>query len=121
MRLSAPRLDRRLHFVHRRRRRNVLRFQSMHLRLLAGAPCLIPRGRAIDGYFPDGSVVLTADPGDEAAIARGLVRLVREEAAFKARLAELGTSGRLALLTRPAIRDSYLGALAEMLLGHEEA
>jgi glycosyltransferase involved in cell wall biosynthesis len=82
--------------------------------LLAGAPCLIPRGRAIEGYFIDGSVVLAADPGDEAGIARGLVRLVREEAAFKARLAELGRSGGLALLTRPAIRASYLGALEEI-------
>ena len=62
--------------------------------LLAGAPCLIPRGRAIDGYFADGSVVLAADPEDEAEIARGLVRLVREETAFKERLAALGACGR---------------------------
>jgi glycosyltransferase involved in cell wall biosynthesis len=82
--------------------------------LLAGAPCLIPRGRAIDGYFADGSVVLAASPEDEAGIARALVRLVQEEAAFKARLAELGRAGGLALLTRPAIRASYLGALAEV-------
>ena len=82
--------------------------------LLAGAPCLIPRGRAIDGYFADGSVVLAADPEDEAGIAGGLLRLVREEAAFKERLAELGRAGGLALLTRPAIRDNYLGALAEV-------
>jgi glycosyltransferase involved in cell wall biosynthesis len=82
--------------------------------LLAGAPCLIPRGRAIDGYFAEGSVVLAADPEDEGEIARGLVRLVREEAAFKARLAELGAAGGLALLTRPAIRASYLGALEEI-------
>jgi glycosyltransferase involved in cell wall biosynthesis len=82
--------------------------------LLAGLPCLIPRGRAIDGYFPEGSVVLAADPEDEAEIAAGLVRLLREEAAFKARLAELGRTGGLALLTRPAIRASYLGALEEI-------
>ena len=82
--------------------------------LLAGAPCLIPRGRAIDGYFAEGSVVLAADPEDEGEIARGLVRLVREEAAFKERLAALGCSGGLAFLTRPAIRASYLDALAEV-------
>lgn len=82
--------------------------------LLAGAPCLIPRGRAIDGYFRDGSVVLTADPDDEAGIAGGLVRLVREEADFKGRLAALGAAGGLGLLTRPTIRDSYLGALEEI-------
>src|SRR5690606_36244129 len=57
--------------------------------LLAGAPCLIPRGRAIDGYFAEGSAVLSADPKDEAKITRGLVRLVREEHEFKSRLAEL--------------------------------
>ena len=83
--------------------------------LLAGAPCLIPRGRAIDGYFPEGSVVLAANPEDEAEIARNLVRLVHEEAAFKNRLAELGRAGGLALLTRPAIRASYLDALAEVM------
>jgi glycosyltransferase involved in cell wall biosynthesis len=82
--------------------------------LLAGAPCLIPRGRAIDGYFAEGTVLLAADPEDEAGIASALVRLVREEGAFKARLAELGRAGGLDLLTRPAIRDSYLGALAEV-------
>lgn len=81
--------------------------------LLAGAPCLIPRGRAIDGYFTEGSVVLTADPEDEAEIARGLVRLVREEAELKARLAALGASGGLDFLTRAAIRATYLEALAE--------
>lgn len=82
--------------------------------LLAGAPCLFPRGRAIDGYFPEGTVVLGADPESEEEIAGALVRLVREERAFKGRLAELGASGGLAFLTRPAIRDSYLGALAEI-------
>src|SRR5690606_6795883 len=82
--------------------------------LLAGAPCLIPRGRAIDGYFAEGSVVLSADPKDEAEIARCLVRLLREEGAFKARLAEAGASGGLELMTRAAIRDRYLAALASI-------
>jgi glycosyltransferase involved in cell wall biosynthesis len=82
--------------------------------LLAGAPCLIPRGRAIDGYFAEGSVVLAADPQDEAEIARGLARLVREEAAFKARLATLGAAGGLKFLTREAIRGTYLEALSEI-------
>ena len=56
----------------------------------AGTPCLISCGRAIDGHFENDSVMLTADPVGEAEIARGLVRLVREEDAFNARLAELG-------------------------------
>lgn len=82
--------------------------------LLAGAPCLIPRGRAIDGYFEDGSVVLSADPEDEAEIAAALLRLVREEEDFKTRLGQLGTAGGLEFMTRDTIRDRYLGALASL-------
>lgn len=80
--------------------------------LLAGAPCLIPRGRAIDGYFEDGSVVIAADPGDGAAIVDGLVRLVREQPALKRRLAELGARGGLEFLRRDTIAQTYLGAIA---------
>lgn len=87
--------------------------------LLAGAPCLIPRGRAIDGYFTEGSVVVAADPGDEAEIAAGLVALARDQAAMKGRLAALGEAGGLDFLCGPAIRDAYLGALAAAAAAHE--
>jgi len=83
--------------------------------LLAGSPCLIPRGRAIDGYFDEGSVVLAADPGNEGEIAAALVRLVREEAEFKARLASLGAAGGLDFLRRGAIRDTYLAGIEDAL------
>ena len=86
--------------------------------LMAGTPCLYPRGRAIEGYFPAGgpdSVVLAAEPRDEAGIAAALARLVREEAAFKARLAALGASGGLDFLRRPNIAERYRGALATAL------
>jgi len=73
----------------------------------AGVPCLYSRGRAIEGYFEDGSVVLAADPGDEAGIAAALIRLVREEAAFKSRLAALMAEGGLDFLTRTAIAARY--------------
>lgn len=82
--------------------------------LLAGAPCLIPRGRAIDGYFEDGSVLLSAMPEDEAEIAAALLHLIREEDSFKARLGQLGAAGGLDLMTQGAIRDRYLGALASL-------
>lgn len=79
--------------------------------LLAGTPCLIPRGRAIDGYFEEGTVLLAANPASEEEIAAGLVRLIREEAEFKSRLAALGASGGLDLLRRPVIAKTYLEAL----------
>ena len=82
--------------------------------LLAGTPCLIPRGRAIDGYFPEGSIVLASDPNDQAEMSAALVRLVREQADFKARLSDYGESGKLDILRRPAIRDCYLSGLAAL-------
>jgi hypothetical protein len=82
--------------------------------LLAGAPCLIPRGRAIDGYFEEGGVVVSADPKDEAEIVEGLTRLAREETAFKRRLAALGDGGGLDFLRREAIARVYAEALAAL-------
>jgi glycosyltransferase involved in cell wall biosynthesis len=89
--------------------------------LLAGTPCLYPRWRAIHGYFAEGGVVLAADPRDEAEIAAALVRLVREEAAFKARLAKLQAAGGLDFLRRQRIAESYRKALNSALLEHTRA
>lgn len=80
--------------------------------LLAGAPCLIPRGWAIDGYLADGDVVLAVNAGDEGAITDGLVRLAREEADFKARLTRLGETGGLAFLQRTAIANAYRAGIS---------
>ena len=79
--------------------------------LLAGTPCLMPSGWGLDGLWPDGGVTLSVPAGDTAAIAAGLERLVREEAAFKARLAALAEEGGLARLQRPAIGRTYATAL----------
>ncbi|MFV0473757.1 MAG: glycosyltransferase family 4 protein [Pikeienuella sp.] len=79
--------------------------------LLAGAPCLFPRGRAIDGYLEEGGVVLGADPTDEDEITTALLRLTREQGAFKARLAALGAEGGLDFMRGAAIRDTYLQAI----------
>lgn len=79
--------------------------------LLAGTPCLYPRGRAIAGMLPDGGAVLAADPRREREIAAGLARLVREEAAFKARLAQLQETGGLAPFRRESIARTYRQAL----------
>lgn len=79
--------------------------------LLAGAPCLFPRGRAIDGYFREGEFVLAASPTEDAEIAEALIRLVREQDAFKARLHAAGEAGELDLLRGAAIAERYLAAL----------
>jgi len=81
--------------------------------LLAGAPCVFSRGRAIDGYLDEGGAVLGADPGDEAGIADALVRLVREQGGFKARLAQLQQNGGLAMLRREAIAAAYRASVRE--------
>ena len=80
--------------------------------LLAGTPCLYPRGRAIEGYLPEGGVVLGANPRNRSEIAAELVRLVRDEPAFKRRLQALQQSGGLDFFRRPAISQSYREALA---------
>lgn len=83
----------------------------------AGVPCLFSRGRAIDGYFEDGSVVLSVDPADRAGAAAALVRLVREEAAFKDRLGALIAGGGLDFLTREAIARTYREGLSAVRTG----
>jgi glycosyltransferase involved in cell wall biosynthesis len=80
--------------------------------LLAGTPCLYPRGQAIHGYFEEGGFVLAAAPHDTAGIAAGLVRLVREETALKARLAAAQDAGALDFLRQDTIAAAYRGALA---------
>jgi glycosyltransferase involved in cell wall biosynthesis len=85
--------------------------------LLAGTPCLIPRGQAIDGYFEDGGFVLAADAGDVSNIAAGLVRLVNEQAAFKDRLGKAIANDELAMLTQSHIRQEYLRGLEIAVYG----
>ena len=82
--------------------------------LLAGVPCLIPKGQAIDGYLPDGEVTLAVRSKDIDGIARALVRLVREQTAFKVRLQRLQTSGALEFLRRASIGQRYERALSEL-------
>jgi glycosyltransferase involved in cell wall biosynthesis len=85
--------------------------------LLAGCPCLIPQGWGIDGYLEDGEAVLAVPSRDVTEIADGLVRLAREEAAFKARLARLAETGGLDLFRRDAIAAVYRAGLAEAVPG----
>lgn len=88
--------------------------------LLAGCPCLTPRGRAIDGYFEEGSVILAAEPSDTSEIAENLVRLSREEAAFKERLARLAANGGLEFLRRASIARAYCDGLDQALTARRE-
>lgn len=80
--------------------------------LLAGTPCLYSQDRAIDGYFETGSVVLAANPAVPEEVGDALVRLGREEAAFKDRLAALADAGGLAMLQRAAIAARYRDGIA---------
>lgn len=83
--------------------------------LLAGTPCLIPIGRAIDGYLPAGEVTLSAMPTDTNGIAASLVRLIREQQAFKARLKAYQEQGKLDFLRQHSISEIYAAALDQSL------
>lgn len=83
--------------------------------LLAGTPCLHPAGRAIDGLFPDGEITLSAPPKDQAAITAALIRLCREEGAFKARIKATQENGGLAILQRDTIVQTYLETVQSVL------
>lgn len=85
--------------------------------LMAGCPVLMPRGFAIDGYLEDGLVSLAVPADDPAAVAGGLVRLAREETAFKRRLRALQENGGLALFRDEAIAATYRRALAAAVRG----
>ncbi|MEM9062506.1 MAG: glycosyltransferase family 4 protein [Pseudomonadota bacterium] len=80
--------------------------------LLSGAPCLIPKDRAIDGYFDDGSVLKTCLPRDVASIANGLVEILQNQRAFKERLEKLQRSGGLDHLRRNGIAQMYTSSLS---------
>lgn len=81
--------------------------------LLAGCPCLISRGWGIDGYLTGGEALLAVNSRDSHEIAEGLVRLAREEVAFKGRLAQLAGSGALDQFRRVEIAKIYRSGLAE--------
>ena len=83
--------------------------------LLAGTPCLYPRGQAIGGYFREGDFTLSADPRDTRAIAAAMLRMVREQGEMKARLADAQGSGALDFLRQEDIGARYRGGLADAL------
>lgn len=79
--------------------------------LLSGAPCLIPKGGGIDGYFPDAGFVIRANPNNQQEIAAGLVRLVLDQSAMKNELARFGNKDGLDVLTSGSIGPKYLNIL----------
>lgn len=83
--------------------------------LLAGTPCLHSQGRAIDGLLPEGEMTLGCDPADVPQMAAALVRLCRDEAAFKARIALAQDDGGLEFLRRDHIAATYADAMAAVL------
>jgi len=81
--------------------------------LLAGCPILHSKGNGFDGYLPEGEVSLAVAHNDSRAIAEGLVRLARDEEGFKARLAAMQSSGRLAEFQRSRIAEKYRSAMRD--------
>ncbi|MBY8978069.1 glycosyltransferase family 4 protein [Rhodobacteraceae bacterium NNCM2] len=80
--------------------------------LFAGCPVLHSRNTAIDGYLPPGEVSIAVESRDQAEISAGVERLVREQDAFKERLAKFQENGGLAQFQRASIAATYREALA---------
>jgi len=80
--------------------------------LLAGCPIVYPRGAAIDGYFDDQPFAIPVDARDVGAIGDGMLRLVRDQAALKASLAQWQASGGPARFRREAIARQFGDGLA---------
>ncbi|MGW8281551.1 glycosyltransferase (plasmid) [Sphingomonas aurantiaca] len=80
--------------------------------LLAGCPILYPRGAAVDGYFDGLPFAIPVDARDTAAIACGLKRMVTDEAALKAALAQWQDGPGLTRFLRAGIARSFGDGLA---------
>jgi len=80
--------------------------------MMAGLPVVYPQGRAIDGYFDGQAFAIPVDPQSSASIAEGLARLVRDEAALKAVLAQWQNAGEATRFTRAAIADTFANGLS---------
>lgn len=85
--------------------------------LLGGLPILYPAGTAVDGYFDGLPFAIRVDPRSETAIADGLVRLVADEAALKAALAQWQRSPAAERFRRPAIARAFGDGLAGAVEG----
>lgn len=83
--------------------------------LFSGLPVMFSKDRAIDGLFPTDKIGYTCDPFDAKDIAKGIVHLLTHQAALKSSIAELQTSGRLDMIRKDHILDSYRTGIAKVL------
>lgn len=75
--------------------------------LFAGLPVIYPKGAAVDGYFHGLPFAIAVDARDSFAIAAALRRVIANEAAIKAALADWQAGGGLAPFTRNAIAATF--------------
>lgn len=85
--------------------------------LLAGTPCLHSSGRGIDGILPEGEMTIGVDPYNISAIEIAIVRLCREEAEFKDRIAQAQSEGILDFMRREKIAETYTDNVMTVLNG----
>ena len=83
--------------------------------LFAGAPILYPADTAVDGYFDELPFAVRVDAHDPDAIAEGLRRLLRDEAALKRALASWQASPAPARFQRAGIAQVFGDGLAQAL------
>lgn len=82
--------------------------------LLAGCPVVYPENWAIDGLFENASFAVSAPSNDQEAITTAIERLIKDQSAMKAELAQWQTDGRLNRFQRTAINACYLDTLAQL-------
>jgi glycosyltransferase involved in cell wall biosynthesis len=83
--------------------------------LLAGCPVAYPRGMAIDGHFDGLDFAIPVDAHDAQSVAGGLKRLVLDEAALKAKLAEWQSSDAARRFQRAAIAQVFGDGLIQAM------
>jgi glycosyltransferase involved in cell wall biosynthesis len=82
--------------------------------LFAGLPVVYSQGRGIDGMTPE-TTGRRVNPGDPADVAAGMLDMVRNEAAWKSRVAAAQADGAFDGLRAAAIGALYRGVLGGVL------
>lgn len=75
--------------------------------LLCGLPVMYSRGRAIDGYFNPDDIGYACDPTSVEDIATGIDHMLKHEDSLKVSIASMQQRGKLDVIRRPAIIESY--------------
>lgn len=83
--------------------------------LFAGLPVVYSKDRGIDGMTPPGATGPRVDPANPDEVAAGMLDLVRNEAAWKGRVAAAQAEGAFDGLRAKAIGAVYRGVLDDVL------